>query len=111
MRGVPHTPIAMNDTWSMISEAGNTIRGPQLLPYAAGLLLAWPVITISLRFQRLRQMHKKYDYPTRESMATMTDDDAFNIQKNVAQLEFPFMFTKSLQFALFRVKKFQALRY
>ncbi|CAI7631841.1 unnamed protein product [Penicillium bialowiezense] len=92
----------MNDTWSLVSEVGNTIRGPQLLPYALGLLLAWPVVTISLRFQRLRQIHKEYDYPTRESMATMTDDDAFNIQKKVAQLEFPFMFTKSLQFALFR---------
>lgn len=94
----------MNDPWSLLSEAGKVIN-PQLLPYAAGLLLAWPVVTISLRFQRLRQMHKKYDYPTRESMAKMTDDDAFNIQKTIAQLEFPFMFIKSLQFALFRVKR------
>ncbi|CAG8427246.1 unnamed protein product [Penicillium salamii] len=92
---------AMNEPWSLLSEAGKAIN-PQLLPYAAGLLLVWPVVTISLRFQRLRQMHKKYDYPTRESMGKMTDDDAFNIQKTIAQLEFPFMFIKSLQFALFR---------
>ncbi|KAL8686601.1 MAG: hypothetical protein Q9224_005397, partial [Gallowayella concinna] len=32
----------------------------------------------------------------------MTDEDAFNIQENIAQLEFPFTFTKALQFALFR---------
>ncbi|KAL8722537.1 MAG: hypothetical protein Q9225_001005 [Loekoesia sp. 1 TL-2023] len=32
----------------------------------------------------------------------MTDDDAFEIQINIAQLEFPFTFTKALQFALFR---------
>lgn len=36
-------------------------------------------------------------------MATMTDQDAFEIQKAVVQFEFPFMFIKSLQFALFRV--------
>ncbi|KAL8838047.1 MAG: hypothetical protein Q9170_002283 [Blastenia crenularia] len=32
----------------------------------------------------------------------MTDDDAFQIQITLAQLEFPFTFTKALQFALFR---------
>ncbi|KAJ5852302.1 uncharacterized protein N7529_011687 [Penicillium soppii] len=95
----------MNDTWSLmsLSEAGRAITASsQLLPYTAGLLLAWPVVTITLRFQRLRKLHKQYDYPTRESMAKMTDEEAFQIQKQVAQLEFPFMFIKSLQFALFR---------
>lgn len=48
-------------------------------------------------------MHKKYPYVTREDMANMTDDHAFEIQKATAQLEFPFMFVKALQFALFRV--------
>jgi hypothetical protein len=97
----------MNDTWSLmsLSEAGRAITASsQLLPYTAGLLLAWPVVTITLRFQRLRKLHKQYDYPTRESMAKMTDEEAFQIQKQVAQLEFPFMFIKSLQFALFRVQ-------
>jgi hypothetical protein len=94
----------MND-WSMsLFEAGKAITS-QSLPYTAGLLLAWPVITISLRYRRLHQLHKKYDYPTRSSMAKMTDEEAFQIQKQVAQLEFPFMFIKSLQFALFRVNK------
>ncbi|KAL8929775.1 MAG: hypothetical protein Q9208_000919 [Pyrenodesmia sp. 3 TL-2023] len=32
----------------------------------------------------------------------MTDDDAFEIQKIIAEFEFPFTFTKALQFALFR---------
>lgn len=75
----------------------------QILPYVAGLLLAWPVVTMSLRFYRLRKLHEKYGYHTRESLAKMTDQDAFEIQRQVAQLEFPFMFIKSLQFALFRV--------
>lgn len=75
----------------------------QWLPYALGLLLGYPLLTGSLRYQRVRNMYKKYPYATREDMANMTDDHAFEIQKAVAQLEFPFMFVKSLQFALFRV--------
>ncbi|KAJ5682260.1 hypothetical protein N7462_005425 [Penicillium macrosclerotiorum] len=74
----------------------------QWIPYALGLLLGYPLLTRSLRYQRLRQLYRKYPYTTRESMAKMTDDEAFEIQKSVAQLEFPFMFVKSLQFALFR---------
>ncbi|KAJ5096468.1 hypothetical protein NUU61_005824 [Penicillium alfredii] len=73
-----------------------------LLPYALGLLFVYPVVTTSLRFRRRHQLHQQYPYPTRESLARMTDEDAFEIQKTVAQLEFPFMFIKSLQFALFR---------
>ncbi|KAJ5360755.1 hypothetical protein N7517_009946 [Penicillium concentricum] len=86
------------DTWTSLPGGGMT----QLLPYAIGLLVAWPVVTTSLRFQRLRNLHKQYDYPTRESLSKMTDEEAFQIQKQVAQLEFPFIFIKSLQFALFR---------
>lgn len=75
----------------------------QWLPYALGLMLSYPLLTSSLRFRRLRKLHQQYNYPTRESMAKMTDEEAFQIQKTVAQLEFPSMFIKSLQFALFRV--------
>ncbi|KAL8763411.1 MAG: hypothetical protein Q9184_000799 [Pyrenodesmia sp. 2 TL-2023] len=32
----------------------------------------------------------------------MTDDDAFEIQKTIAEFEFPLTYTKALQFALFR---------
>lgn len=76
-----------------------------LLTYALGALIAYPVITHSLRFRRLRKLHEKYPYTTREAMARMTDEEAFQIQKAVAQLEFPFIFIKSLQFALFRVSR------
>jgi hypothetical protein len=75
----------------------------QWLPYALGLLVGYPLLTSGLRYQRLRNMYKKYPYVTREDMAKMTDEHAFEIQKAVAQLEFPFMFIKALQFALFRV--------
>lgn len=77
----------------------------QWLPYVLGLAASYPLLTNLLRYQRLRKLHKQYNYPTRASMAQMTDEEAFQIQKTVAQLEFPFMFIKSLQFALFRVRR------
>ncbi|QQK47161.1 Permease, cytosine/purine, uracil, thiamine, allantoin [Penicillium digitatum] len=74
----------------------------QILPYAVGFLLAWPVLTTTLRFHRLRKLHKQFAYLTRESMSKMTIEEAFQIQKQIAWLEFPFTFGKSFQFALFR---------
>ncbi|CEN62349.1 hypothetical protein ASPCAL08985 [Aspergillus calidoustus] len=74
----------------------------QLLRFVLPLVAAYPVLVSLLRFRRVKQIHKKYNYPTRESFARMTDEDAFQIQKNLVQFEFPFFFTKALQFALFR---------
>jgi hypothetical protein len=79
------------------------ISPQQLLRYVLPLVAAYPVLVSLLRFRRVKQIHKKYNYPTRESFARMTDEDAFQIQKNLVQFEFPFFFTKALQFALFRV--------
>ncbi|KAL4925843.1 uncharacterized protein BDV17DRAFT_167312 [Aspergillus undulatus] len=74
----------------------------QILQYVAPLVAAYPVLCSLLRFSNMKKIHKKYNYPTRESFARMTDEDAFEIQKNLVQYEFPFFFTKALQFALFR---------
>ena len=72
---------------------------------AVGALLATYLTMVkTLRFQRVRSLKKKYKrYSTRESMAYMTDHDAWEIQKRILQLEFPFSALKALQFALFRV--------
>ncbi|KAJ5832670.1 hypothetical protein N7474_000981 [Penicillium riverlandense] len=78
------------------------MAGATPLVCTVSLLVAYPIVTTSLRFRRLRQLHKRYPYRTRESLAQMTDEEAYQIQKAVAQLEFPFMFIKALQFALFR---------
>ncbi|CAI7672442.1 unnamed protein product [Penicillium bialowiezense] len=74
----------------------------QWLPYFVGFLIGYPLLIKALRHRRLGQMKKKFHFPTRESMAKMTDEEAFLIQKEMAQLEFPFMFLTSGQFALFR---------
>ncbi|KAJ5127176.1 hypothetical protein N7448_007955 [Penicillium atrosanguineum] len=85
-----------------LSGSRTILTSPQWLPYALALLLGYPLLIRTLRYQRVNNLPKKYNYPTRESMANMTDEEAFQIQKGVAQLEFPFIFIKSLQFALFR---------
>lgn len=74
----------------------------QWLSYALGLIVVYPFLIASLRFRRLRQLHRKYPY-TRETLGKMTDDEAFEIQKVVATLEFPLLFARSLQSALFKV--------
>ncbi|KAH1957508.1 hypothetical protein CDV57_07850 [Aspergillus fumigatus] len=71
--------------------------------YTAACLTAYLTLTLSLRFQRLRSIQAKYHkYSTRASFASMTDHDAWAIQKRILQLEFPFTALKALQFALFR---------
>lgn len=69
-------------------------------------LVGFLILASSMRFQRRRVLHQKYPYKTRESMAKMTDQDAWAIQKTILQMEFPFIVLKSLQFALFRVSGF-----
>lgn len=76
----------------------------QWLPYAIALVVGYPLLARSLRYRRVNKTLKKYNYPTRESMAKMTDEEAYQIQKQLGSFEFPFMFLKALQFALFRVK-------
>jgi hypothetical protein len=67
-------------------------------------LATYLVLVSSLRFNRRQTLQKKYsNYATRESMGTMTDQDAWSIQKTIMQTEFPSIVLKSLQFALFRV--------
>ena len=73
------------------------------LTYAVSLVVAYPGLVSLLRFQRLRWLHSQYNFPTRASLADMTLDQAWQIQKTMAQLEFPFIYAKALQFALFRV--------
>ncbi|KAJ5120992.1 uncharacterized protein N7515_008953 [Penicillium bovifimosum] len=66
-------------------------------------LATYLALVSSLRFQRRQAIQKKYSYyGTRQSLRTMTDRDAWSIQKTVMQTEFPFIVMKSLQFALFR---------
>ncbi|KAI9373083.1 hypothetical protein BJX61DRAFT_408200 [Aspergillus egyptiacus] len=92
-------------TTTLAKTIANIIKNAspqQLMNYVTPLVVAYPLLVSLLRFRCMKQIHKKYNYPTRDSFARMTDEDAFQIQKNLVQYEFPFFFTKALQFALFR---------
>lgn len=80
----------------------------QLPPLASSpylyLLFGLSYLTLVAFFRRyhLRSTICKHSYPTRASFASMSNEDAYLIQQNLAEIEFPFIFEKSLQFALFR---------
>ncbi|KAL4819538.1 hypothetical protein BDW67DRAFT_132868 [Aspergillus spinulosporus] len=73
------------------------------LGLSAVILAAYLLLQRSLRYRRLKRLQKVYrKYTTREEMASMTDHDAWKIQKEMLVMEFPSASLKALQFALFR---------
>lgn len=85
------------------TKAVEHISPPRLCFYVLLGLCTYLTLVFSLRFRRCRKLHRAYPYHTRETMTKMTDHDAWAIQKQIMQGEFPFMMLKALQFALFRV--------
>lgn len=84
----------------------------QLLPawlnsnftYALIGLTAYSCVCQALRFRRIRQFGCKYGFgtPQRPSFSDMTSQESWEILKLVSDAEFPSLFEKALQFALFR---------
>lgn len=68
------------------------------VPFVSSLVLAYLLLVKALRFRRINKLQQRS-----ASLASMTDEEAWEIQRAMAQLEFPTLFEKSLQFALFRV--------
>ena len=64
------------------------------------LCLLYLLLVRSLRFNRANRISKQF--PTRASFASMTIHQASAIQTTLSEIEFPFIFEKALQFALFR---------
>ncbi|KAH8817067.1 hypothetical protein F5884DRAFT_853497 [Xylogone sp. PMI_703] len=78
-----------------------------LVPYWRGLLtivvlMTYLVIQHYYRYDRVRKQRKLFNYPDRQSLGRMTNDDAWAIQRYIATLEFPQLYEVSLQFALFK---------
>ncbi|CRG91812.1 hypothetical protein PISL3812_08866 [Talaromyces islandicus] len=73
----------------------------QYVSYGIPTLVLYLLCQGRLRYSRARYLEKKYPY-TRDTFWRMTDYDAWEIQKSILQLEFPFISLKALQFALFR---------
>ncbi|KAK8166722.1 hypothetical protein IWX90DRAFT_466108 [Phyllosticta citrichinensis] len=69
---------------------------------AAGAFVGYIVLCHALRFRRTRKKLSSYPYRTRADYRHMTTEHAFEIQKYLFELEFPFVASKALEFALFR---------
>ncbi|KAG9245639.1 hypothetical protein BJ878DRAFT_479053 [Calycina marina] len=65
-------------------------------------LLSYTILCSLLRFRRKHAMENKLGYPDRASLSNMTNVDAQAIMQYLAELEFPLLYEKSVQFALFK---------
>lgn len=65
------------------------------------LLPLYLLVCSTLRFRRRDALQK--GFPNRASLARMTTVEAQSIVNKLAELEFPYTFLTSLQFALFKV--------
>jgi hypothetical protein len=83
--------------------AADTITS--LLPWSvlAPLLgISYLSLCHALRYRQRDKTLARYPYRSREDLAKMTNQHAFEIQKGLYATEFPFTMEKALQFALFR---------
>lgn len=81
----------------MIAMSG----GNHYLGLCSLLLVIYVVIQRFLRFQRVKSLQRQYASLER-NLGSMTDKQAQQIHVMLAQLEFPLIYRKSLEFALFR---------
>lgn len=67
-------------------------------------LILYVSLCNTLRFRRLRRLERKYGFgtPERPSLSSMTNQEAYEIQHFISDSEFPALFEKGLQLALFR---------
>jgi hypothetical protein len=72
--------------------------------YLLPALVAYPFLCSALRFRKIKSLQTKYKYGTsdRPSYDDMTVTEAHDIISAVSDTEFPALFEKGLQFALFR---------
>ena len=90
-----------DDGHSFILQVISDQRKFLLIPSA----LAYLYLVSSLRYKRMKDMHQRYPYRTRESFSKMTVDDAFAIYNYLIKLEFPTIFNAATSFALFKVHR------
>ncbi|KAH8645348.1 hypothetical protein BX600DRAFT_391519 [Xylariales sp. PMI_506] len=71
--------------------------------YIASIIIPYLVLIRLLRYQRRNQISQKYgDGQNRQQLAAMTLGEASRIQRQLAELEFPRTFQRSLGFAILK---------
>ncbi|BCS21735.1 uncharacterized protein APUU_22167A [Aspergillus puulaauensis] len=95
---------AVTSAFSKMLSNGVSIEDIKNIPPAkiGAAALAYVILCSSLRFRRMRRMKKKLNNPDRKALAKMTNVEAQSIIGELYQYEFPLVFLKSLQFALFK---------
>ncbi|KAG6041917.1 hypothetical protein E4U41_000406 [Claviceps citrina] len=66
------------------------------------LAVLYPVVCSVLRFRRVRATRRAFGFSDRRSLAAMTSVQAQSIVRDLTEWEFPFLFRRSIQFALFK---------
>jgi hypothetical protein len=89
-------------TTSVYSQNLSTLSW--LWNYILPAVVAYPVLCSALRFHKLRSTQAKFKYgtPDHPSFEGMTVKEAHDIIAVISDTEFPALFEKGLQFALFR---------
>jgi len=96
-----------NDSFSKLATASSQhLTGFSWLwsYYLLPAIVAYPFLCSALRFRKLKALQAKFKYgtPERPSYEGMTVKEAYDIVQFISDTEFPALFEKGLQFALFR---------
>ena len=93
-----HPQFPTRQPTELLQWITSSFRQPRvLLPL---ILISYPLLVRFLRYRRANAISRPF--PTRASLAFMTPEQATQIQRSLSELEFPFLFEKAVQFALFR---------
>ncbi|EHK15613.1 uncharacterized protein TRIVIDRAFT_74437 [Trichoderma virens Gv29-8] len=91
---------------SLVASSGDGLASrlglsPWLLYSIAGFT-CYAILCSSLRFQRLKTMRKRLNFPDRESLSRMSNEDAQKIVSYISLYEFPLLYDFSLRYAIFK---------
>lgn len=90
------------DPLGMLIRLLAVCRQHRIVSAAVGTAAVYLLLARALRNQRRDKIIRDFGYPER-SLASMTVDEAYEIRKQIANLEFPETVKTSLLFALFKV--------
>ena len=94
--------MALTDTAAFeVTSASKSAPSRHSIAVVA-VIFAYVILCRGLRYVRRNRKHAQYSYKTREDLATMTTQHAWEITKYVMSLEFPLISQTALQFALFK---------
>lgn len=71
--------------------------------YFIAVTVAYLTACRILRYRRRDAMHKKFYFPTKESLKRMSTDQAYEIDKYVKELEFPTLYDLGGRLGIFQV--------